>query len=59
VLLLLHVDDLLLLFVAVESDNEEDEDDVVETDAPDEAETEVKILLDFFSETPLCDETDE
>lgn len=47
-----------MLFV-VDDDEEEEEDEVVETDAPDEADTEVKILLDFFNETPLCDDVEE
>lgn len=32
----------------------DDEDEVVETEAPDDAETDVRMLLDFLSETPEC-----
>lgn len=41
---------------AVDSDDDEVLDDVVDTDVPDEL---VKILLDFFSDTPLCDATEQ
>lgn len=34
----------------------DDDDDVVDTEAPDEAETEVRILLDFLRVTPETDD---
>jgi hypothetical protein len=36
--------------------DDEDDDDVVETDAPDEADTDVKTLFDFFNVMPVNDE---
>jgi hypothetical protein len=38
------------------ADDEDDDEVVVETDAPDDAETDVKILFDFFNDTPVSDD---
>lgn len=40
----------------MDRDDDEVDDDVVETDVPDEF---VKILLDFFNDMPLCDAEEE
>ena len=34
----------------------EDDDDVVDDDAPDDVETDVRMLFDFFKETPVRDD---
>lgn len=34
----------------------EEDEDVVDTEAPDDAETDVRMLFDFFSETPEIDD---
>ena len=47
---------LVFLPQLVEFADDDDEDDVVETDAPDDADTDVNTLFDFLSEIPVSDD---